>query len=106
LRSDDSVELLSTTGLPVGLFARAAYEEGKVLLERGDLLLLYSDGVSEANNAAEEEFGVDRMVEVLRAYRDEPASVVVEQMVRRIDEFAGAAPQFDDITLMALKRVE
>jgi serine phosphatase RsbU (regulator of sigma subunit) len=45
------------------------------------------------------------MVEVLRAHRDERASEIVEHMVRRIDEFAGVAPQFDDITLMALKRV-
>lgn len=104
LRADDSVELLPTTGLPVGLFARAAYEEGKVVLRPGDLLLLYSDGVSEANNTAEEEFGIDRMVGVLRAHREEPAAAIVERMVQRIDEFAGAAPQFDDITLMALKR--
>jgi phosphoserine phosphatase RsbU/P len=106
LRRDDTVELLPTTGLPVGLFARAEYEEGRVVLRSGDLLLLYSDGVSEANNTSEEEFGIDRMVDVLRAYRGEPSETIVEQMVLRIDEFAGAAPQFDDITLMALKRVE
>jgi phosphoserine phosphatase RsbU/P len=105
LRRDGAVELLTTTGLPVGLFARAEYEEGNVTLGSGDLLLLYSDGVSEANNTAEEEFGIDRMVEVLRAHRDEPSAAIVERMVARIDEFAGAAPQFDDITLMALKRV-
>jgi phosphoserine phosphatase RsbU/P len=105
LRACGDVELLPTTGLPVGLFARADYEEGRVVLQSGDLLLLYSDGVSEANNTAEEEFGMDRMVEVLRAHREERAAEIVEHMVRRIDEFAGVAPQFDDITLMALKRV-
>jgi sigma-B regulation protein RsbU (phosphoserine phosphatase) len=104
LRRDGSVTLLATTGLPVGLFARADYEEGRTAMEPGDLLLLYSDGVTEADDVSEEEFGMDRTIDVLRAHRDEPASAIVDHMIHAIDEFAGAAPQHDDITLMALKR--
>ena len=105
LRRGGEVELLSTTGLPLGLFAKAAYEEGRLKLEAGDLLMLYSDGVPEAWDANEEEFGMERMIEVLREYRDRPAAAVVNEMLRSIDAFAGTAPQHDDITLMVLKRV-
>jgi sigma-B regulation protein RsbU (phosphoserine phosphatase) len=105
LRSNGTVELLTTTGLPLGLFARAAYEEGRVSLEPGDLLMIYSDGVTEAEDGNDGEFGMERVVEVLQSYREEPASVIVDQMVKHIDAFAGAAPQHDDITLMVLKRL-
>jgi sigma-B regulation protein RsbU (phosphoserine phosphatase) len=104
LRRDGSVALLATTGLPVGLFARADYEEGRVTLESGDLLLLYSDGVTEADDVAEQEFGTDRVIDVLREHRERPAAEIVDRMVHAIDRFAGEAPQHDDITLMALKR--
>jgi len=105
LRADGSVTLLEATGMPLGLFARAAYEEGRVELSPGDLLMLYSDGVTEADDIHEEEFGMDRVIGVLREHRDQPSAGIVDQMLRRIDEFAGAAPQHDDITLMVLKRM-
>jgi phosphoserine phosphatase RsbU/P len=104
LRRDGSVTLLATTGLPVGLFARATYEEGRITMDSGDLLLLYSDGVTEADDPDEQEFGLDRVIEVMHRHRDEPAAAIVDHMIRAIDAFAGAAPQHDDITLMALKR--
>jgi len=104
LRSDGSVKLLETTGLPLGLFPRAAYEEGQVDLGPGDLLMLYSDGVTEADDIQEEEFGMERVIEVLRAHREQPATGIVDRMLVQIDAFAGAAPQHDDITLMILKR--
>jgi sigma-B regulation protein RsbU (phosphoserine phosphatase) len=104
LRRDGTVELLATTGLPLGLFAKAAYEEGRVTLDSGDLLMLYSDGVPEAWDVNEEEFGMDRIIEVLKAHQEEPAVRIVEAMLRSIDEFAGKAPQHDDITLMVVKR--
>ncbi len=104
LRRDGGVELLATTGLPLGLFANAAYEEGRVTLAPGDLLMLYSDGVTEAWDVNEEEFGTERVIDVLRAHRPEPAAAIVDHMIRGIDAFAGTAPQHDDITLMVLKR--
>ncbi len=104
LRSDGSVELLATTGLPLGLFAKTSYEEGRVTLKAGDVLMLYSDGVPEAWDVNEEEFSMDRIVEVLKANREESASRIVEAMLQSIDAFAGAAPQHDDITLMVVKR--
>src|SRR5262249_27713573 len=85
LRGDQTVELLHTTGLPLGLFARAAYEEGRVSLSPGDLLMIYSDGVPEAEDGNDTEFGMPRIFEVLRANREEPAGAIVDQMVKCID---------------------
>jgi len=105
LRNDGSVELLTTTGLPLGLFSRAAYEEGHVNLAPGDLLMIYSDGVTEAEDGNDGEFGMERVIDVLKSYREQSAGVIVDEMVGRIDAFVGAAPQHDDITLMVLKRL-
>jgi sigma-B regulation protein RsbU (phosphoserine phosphatase) len=105
LRRDGTVELLTTTGLPVGLFAKAAYEEGRVELAPGDLLMLYSDGVPEASDIHEQDFGMERVIEVLKSHRDLPAAELADLMIKQIDAFVGTAPQFDDITLMVMKRL-
>jgi sigma-B regulation protein RsbU (phosphoserine phosphatase) len=105
LRRDGSVELLATTGLPVGMFAKAVYEEGRLQLSQGDLLMLYSDGVPEASDSREEDFGMDRVIEVLKNHRDRSAAELADLMMKTIDAFVGEAPQHDDITLMVMKRV-
>ncbi len=105
LRRDGTVELLTTTGLPVGMFAKAAYEEGRVELVAGDLLMIYSDGVPEASNLREEDFGMERVIDVLKSHRDLSSAELADLMIKTIDAFVGAAPQFDDITLMVMKRL-
>jgi phosphoserine phosphatase RsbU/P len=105
LRRDGAVELLATTGLPLGLFAKAAYEEGRVTLASGDLLMLYSDGVTEASNINEEDFEMERVIDVLKTHRECSADELVDRMSKAIDAFVGTAPQHDDITLMVMKRI-
>jgi sigma-B regulation protein RsbU (phosphoserine phosphatase) len=105
LRRDGAVELLATTGLPLGLFAKADFEEGAVTLASGDLLMLYSDGVTEASNLNEEDFEMERVIEVLKNHRETSAVELADRMSKAIDAFVGAAPQHDDITLMVMKRI-
>jgi sigma-B regulation protein RsbU (phosphoserine phosphatase) len=95
---------LPCTGLALGQFPRQVYDEETATLEPGDILAIYSDGVSEANNLAEEEFGTDRLIDVMRRYAAEPPAEIVDAVFRELDEFVGEAPQFDDITLMIVKR--
>jgi sigma-B regulation protein RsbU (phosphoserine phosphatase) len=104
LKADDTVELLPTTGLPVGLFPKRTFEQASFQLQAGDVMVLYSDGVSEANDLDQNEFGMDRLVASIRATRGEPAAAIIDRIIADIDAFAGAAPQFDDITLMVVKR--
>ena len=73
-------------------------------LEPGDVLAIYSDGVTEATNAAQEEFGEERFIEVLSRHRAEPAAAMVQAVTAALKEFAAGAPQADDITVVIAKR--
>lgn len=104
LRASGDVEMLTTTGLPIGLFPKREYESKAFELHAGDVLLLYSDGVTDAITTDETDFGVERTVEVLRAHRHLPARELQDRLFEAIDEFAAGMPQFDDITVMVIKR--
>lgn len=104
LRASGEVELLGTTGLPVGLFPRREFDEAELTLREGDLMLIYSDGASEANDAAQEEFGMERLIASLRAASALPAEEILTVLLRDIDAFVNGAPQSDDITLLVVKR--
>ncbi|MFN7932947.1 MAG: PP2C family protein-serine/threonine phosphatase [Bryobacteraceae bacterium] len=104
LRADNSVEMLDGPGLALGQFPMKLFKEVTFQFNPGDILAIYSDGVSEAQNLTEDEFGTDRLTECLRAKAAEPSSAIVQNVFDAIDAFAGDAPQFDDITLMIVKR--
>jgi phosphoserine phosphatase RsbU/P len=104
LRESGEVEMLACSGLALGLFPKQTYEEQYFELREGDLLAIYSDGVPDAQNDAEEEFSTERLVEVLAAERAAPAAEIVDRVFGSIDAFTGNAPQFDDITLLVMKR--
>ena len=76
----------------------------QTILGDGDVLVVYSDGVSEANNIAEEEFGLDRLRDVLRANIKETASAIRDKVESALSEFTGSAPANDDITLVIVRR--
>lgn len=104
LRADGTHEWLKPTGTPVGLFPGFGYDEATARLEPGDTLALFSDGIPEAQNAAQDEFGEDRLVEYLNSVREKTSAQTVSDVFVQIDDFAAAAPQFDDITIMVIKR--
>jgi sigma-B regulation protein RsbU (phosphoserine phosphatase) len=96
---------LQSTGLPLGLLPDGPpYTETAFVVAPGDQLLLYSDGVTEAQNDAGEEFGEERLQQVVGASAGANAAVLADRIIAAIDGFAGAAPQFDDITLMVVRR--
>ncbi len=104
MRKSGEVEPLLPGGLPVGLFGSGSYQEGNFELHPGDLVALYSDGINEANDAEEEEWGMDRFTESLRRRRENGAQEIVQGIFEDVDAFAADAAQYDDITLMVLKR--
>jgi sigma-B regulation protein RsbU (phosphoserine phosphatase) len=87
------------------VLSEAAYEEVRVELAPGDVLVLFSDGVSESSNEQGEEFGVARLVEVVRRHRDQRAAVVRDRVEEALSHFVGRARPVDDMTLVILKRV-
>jgi serine phosphatase RsbU (regulator of sigma subunit) len=105
LRADGTAEMVEGGGPVLGLLPMAPYREMRVHLEPGDLLALYSDGVTEANNVADEEFEEERLIEALRQNRAEPAETIVQAVRTALAAFTAAAPQADDITLVIAKRL-
>ena len=106
VRGDGAVVKLGGTGLILGILASAQYEQETCRLERGDVLVLFSDGVTEAVRPdVDEEFGEDRLAQVLADLRDEPAQAIVECINQRVHDFTQGAPPADDITLVVAKRL-
>jgi serine phosphatase RsbU (regulator of sigma subunit) len=102
-RADGSVEALrGAAGLMLGVMPGVEFPEHVVQLRPGDRLVLYTDGVTEAFNPADEAYGEQRLVAEIQAHGAGPAAALVERICHAIGAFAGAAPQSDDITLVVL----
>ncbi len=104
LRANGEAEWLKSTGTPLGLIPMMPYEEKSFDVHTGDIIALFSDGVTEAQDIREEEYGEPRLADFVRGIAHESAEVLVEKIFAEVDRFAGAAPQYDDITLFVLKR--
>jgi len=104
LRAGGSVEWLPATGLALGLFPGAEYGEQRLSLRPGDLVACYSDGITEAQDQGEREFGVDQLVSSLEARSSLPSEAIVDGIFDDVDRFVAGAPQHDDVTLLILRR--
>lgn len=100
LGADGRLSTLKEGGLVLGLFGETSYEQAEIQLADGDLLALFTDGVTEAQNAEEELWGEDRLEDVLRDQRGAPCRRIVSEILGEIRRFAGEEAQSDDITLL------
>ncbi len=94
------VILLEAGGPVVGLFPAGRYQQDSIVLEKGDLLILYTDGMSEAENPREDEWGEEALITAARACRDLAPKEMIASIMRAADTFAAGAPQHDDMTLV------
>lgn len=105
-RADGQVEQLASGGFPLGIIPNAEYELGQTILQKGEALVIYSDGVSEANNLKGDEFGMERLTEVVKQNRQRSASGMRDKVESALSVFTETAPANDDITLVIVKRKE
>ncbi len=105
MRANGEAHMLEGGGPVLGILPGAPYREMHARIEPGDLLVIYSDGVTEANNVNQEEYDEQRLITVLRENRSRTAGEIVGAVTRSLNEFAAGAPQADDITLVVAKRV-
>ncbi len=105
VRVSGEVERLKPDGLILGVFPNAKYRQSAVTMAAGDLLVAFSDGVTETQNEAGEEFGEERLIPLLQENRGRSAAELQNLVRGSIKAFAGKAPQYDDVTLVVFKRV-
>ncbi len=95
--------MLKARGVALGVVPNMGLEEKEITLGKNDVVVLYTDGVTEAINDKEEQFGHDRMVAIAEEVRNLPAEEMIQRIKDGVLEFSRGQPQFDDITLMVLK---
>jgi len=104
LRADSTAEWLGSTGIPLGLLPMCEYESSELTLGVGDTLVLYTDGITEATNPDEEEYGVERLEGVCRTHAGQPLEALAAGLEADLVDFADGVPFADDRTLVVLRR--
>ncbi len=103
-RADGAVDTLPSGGMPLGLLAHAKFGDAVITMAPGDLVCLYSDGITEAANAAGDEFGFDRLTDLLLANQDMPLQDLVAKIDEETSAFSAGLPQGDDQTVVLVRR--
>jgi serine phosphatase RsbU (regulator of sigma subunit) len=106
LRAGDGLfRELKRTGIVLGIDPRLGYEQKYLELDPGDLIVMYTDGVSETLNSDEEEFGIERLKQCILEYADAPASQLVCHIQKSISHFSESTALSDDITMVVIRRI-
>lgn len=106
VRASADIERLDKGGLPIGMMQGVAYQEASITFERGDVLVIYSDGITESINEREEEFDEDRLIEVVKNNLGRSASGIRDRIDEALSRFVGTTAPVDDMTLMIIKRTD
>jgi sigma-B regulation protein RsbU (phosphoserine phosphatase) len=101
--ADQSIEELPAGGTVIGLFPQSSYEEGVLDLRPGDVLIAFTDGVTEALNPREEEFGDERLKDLLRQSSHLPVGEMASTIASALKNWIDDAAQYDDLTFILLK---
>jgi sigma-B regulation protein RsbU (phosphoserine phosphatase) len=104
LVSEGTIEDIPSTGRPIGILPDATFHTGRITLPAGSTLFLYTDGLNEANNPDEREFGMDRLRETVRVAADRDPESVARYVVDRVREFENGAHASDDKTIVVVRR--
>jgi phosphoserine phosphatase RsbU/P len=108
-RQSQTVTPVKSPGMVVGIDSGSVFDrltvDFAVPLERNDCLVLYTDGVTETLNSEGDEFGVDRMMQSVRASANDGAQAIVKSIIEDVREFTGSVPQNDDMTLIAIRKI-
>lgn len=104
IRASGTVEELNVGGFPVGIMPLGEYQQASIQLNAGDVMIIYSDGVTESVNENEEEFGEQRLIEVLQRNRTRTAAGIRDRIDEALTRFVGKAKSVDDLTMVIVKR--
>ena len=99
----DAPVLVAGEGFPVGMLEQASFEDRRLTLEPGDRLYLYTDGVIEALDADEREYGIARLLAAIERHRDQPLRAAIDAIAAEVRDWSGGRLQ-DDVSLLAVER--
>jgi phosphoserine phosphatase RsbU/P len=105
-RSNGLIERLDVGGLPIGIMPDAQYESASVALNPGDWLIIFTDGLVEAENSAQDEYGETRLLAAIEAGAGSTPPQMLNRFLAELDLFVGTTPQHDDVTCLLIKAVE
>ncbi len=103
-RKSGVVERLEAGGVPIGIFADTPYQAGTTRLDIGDWLVIFTDGIVEAENAKQEEYGEPRLIRLVDRESGSAPAELLRSLLVELDQFVGNTPQHDDMTCLLLKR--
>jgi len=98
------LERLEAGGIPIGIFMESPYQVGTTRLERGDWLVIFTDGVVEAENAKHDEYGEPALIRLVDRESGAAPAELLRSLLAELDRHVGNTPQHDDITCLLLKR--
>jgi sigma-B regulation protein RsbU (phosphoserine phosphatase) len=108
-RQSQDVTAVKSPGMVVGIDSGSVFDrltvDFAVSLERDDCLILYTDGVTEALNTEGDEFGLGSVMQSVRASANDGAQAIVKKIIEDVRDFTGSAPQNDDMTLIAIRKI-
>lgn len=96
LLRDETIIHLHTKGIPLGIYRDVAYSQEEIGLMKDDIVVVYSDGITESVNSNEEMFGEQRLIEVIKNYRKEDASEITNKLIENVRNFKVSNPEYDD----------
>jgi len=102
-KTDGRIISLTEGGLALGMFPHSEYEERPVYIDNGDILLFYTDGVTEAQNKGNEEFGEDRLKKLVRQSKELSSQKIINRVIDSVQQFKDPAKQLDDLTMILIK---
>ncbi len=103
-RRDGEIDPLATPGIALGVIEAAMLHEAETIVEHGDIIVCYTDGVTEAIDEQDQEYSVARLTDAVRRHRDLPARGIVDAILSDLAAHTGKRPAFDDVTLIVIKR--
>jgi sigma-B regulation protein RsbU (phosphoserine phosphatase) len=101
--TNDGIRQLTSTGPILGVFSDAKFDEDTLLLNEGDMVIMFSDGITEAQDHQEELFGEGRLIARMEAHRDQPSGAIVKGILEAAQEFSVGKQQGDDMTVTATR---
>lgn len=106
LVKSSEIGLIDATGLPLGMFCDGQFTSHLARLVPGDLIVLYTDGISEAHNSRDEEYGTERLTEMVRKHRDQSPGELISTCMQDLRAFRSNHEGVDDITMMVIRRLD